>query len=358
MAKKRSRPLKKGKKSGMKKKSKRKLTTTRKPTSTSTSEVNKHLHVVANPFSGATQHPKIPDGKVPNSLSRRLRNTVSFTASTSTYTDILIGPTFGNLANTFGASIDSAKGSGIIGAVGQTAGIIGNFVGAGPYTITPAGNIAKQRIVSQAIRLTQINNDEQNDGWYECCRLNIPKQSTFYGFCNIDNTDTTMNGSKNAVLFPDQSVQASYLNGLPLVEQPGYTSGMLKDLKNKEFKLQPVGCEAHMNEAPTIIATQGTNVNVEATDRWVGLLVSAMDDQLLELGLDDSWDWILIRIHGRQVGGSPSSFIAECIQNVEFCFSPNSDLATFQTPNVRHKQIEMVMDKMNNNAKAESMRVG
>lgn len=368
MAKKRSRTRSRSKKRSTTKKkartTKRKLTSSKKVATTSASEVNRHIHVVANPFSNATQHPKMPDGKVPMSLSRRLRNTVAFTASTSTYTDILVAPLFGNMANLFSSSITTDKGVGIIGAVGQTVGFECNIDGAGPYTLRNAANgVAKQRIISQAIRLTQINNDEENDGWYEACRINLNKRANNYLVCGIDNTDTALR-SQACVLATDNTVQVSYLNGLPLVEQPGYSSGMLKDLKNKEFRLQPVGCECHMNECPSIklALSDGTTGDIiKATnDKWAYLEATVPATNALELGLDDSWDCVLIRIHGRSggEGTTPSSFIAECIQNVEFCFSPQSDLATFMTPNVRHKQVEQVLDKMNNKQKAEDPKTG
>lgn len=362
----------KGRKSSSKKSSKsktrsksksRKLTTSAKAKTTSASEVNKHMHVVMNPFSQATQHPKLPDGSVPSSLSRRLRNTQSFTASTSGYTDILVSPTFGNVATFFAGSMVNLTGVGWLGTPGQTAGITSNLVGAGPYSMSAAGNIAKQRIVSQAIRLTQINNDEENDGWYECCRIVLPKTPTHFLIGNMDNSTTAMNGVKPAVLAPDRTIELGYLNSLPLVEQPGYTSGMLKDLKNKEFRLQPIGCECHMNEAYKIVDMfHGTgtsaDINVDANDRWGNFNATSKSVDVLELGLDDSWDYVLVRIHGRQVAASPSSFIIEGIQNVEFCFSPNSDLATFMTPNVRHKLVKEALDKLNNSPKAEAAKTG
>lgn len=366
MAKKRSRTRSRSKKRSTTKKkartTKRKLTSSKKVATTSSSEVNRHIHVVANPFSNATQHPKMPDGKVPMSLSRRLRNTVAFTASTSTYTDILLAPLFGNLANLFSSSLSTDKGVGIIGAVGQTVGFACNIDGAGPYTMYNSGAIAKQRIISQAIRLTQINNDEENDGWYEACRINMTKQATNYLVCSIDNVDVALR-DQPLVLATDSTVQVGYLNGLPLVEQPGYVSGMLKDLKNKEFRLQPVGCECHMNECPVTkltLASGGTGDLVKGpNDKWAHLEATANANSALELGLDDSWDCVLIRIHGRSgTGATPSSFIAECIQNIEFCFNPKSDMATFQTPNVRHKQVEQVLDKMNNKQKAEDPKTG
>lgn len=363
MAKKRSRTRSRSKKRSTTKKktrtTKRKLTSSKKMATTASSEVNRHIHVVANPFSNATQHPKLPDGKVPMSLSRRLRNTVSFTASTSNYTDILLAPLFGNLANLFGSSISNNKGVGVIGAVGQTVGFECNIENAGPYTIRNAANgIAKQRIISQAIRLTQINNDEENDGWYEACRINLNKRANNYLICSIDNSETPIRG-QSCCFATDSTVQALYLNGLPLVEQPGYSSGMLKDLKNKEFRLQPVGCECHMNEVPAVTLTGGTDIVKGTNDNWANLESTSTALAALELGLDDSWDCVLIRIHGRQgEGTTPSSFIAECIQNIEFCFNPMSDMATFQTPNVRHKQVEQVLDKMNNKQKAEDPRTG
>lgn len=342
---------------------KRKLTASSKKTPTaSLSEAKRSLHVVKNPFSKATQHPKMPDGKVAHSLSRRLRNvqSISCDLSPAEYTDIILCPHFGIGCVIKNSSRDQPVNStvGWIGFPGQTGGFMTSLVGLGPYNLSIANDVAKQRIVSQAMRLTQINNDEANDGWYEACRLNLRDSGADYTLVNLNGLEgVAINNDFTCGLIPDLSVFSS-LGFLPLVEQPSYVSGMLKDLKNKEFKLQPQGCECHMNETGDIAGiVANTDWATFTDDSGARLLSSEKAQTIVNQMTDRSWDYVLVRIHGRSTAPQ-TKLIVDLIQNVEFVFDAKSDFATFMTPNVADKQTDTVMDGMNNNSSAESGRIG
>jgi hypothetical protein len=304
----------------------------------------------------------MPDGKVAHSLSRRMRNVqaIDCDLSPAQYTDIILCPHFGIGCVIKNSSRDQPVNTtvGWIGFPGQTGGFATDLTGLGPYALDIANDIAKQRIISQAMRLTQINNDEANDGWYESCRLNLRDTGTLYSLVNTNGLEgAALTTADTCGLIPDQSVFAQIAT-LPLVEQPSYCSGMIKDLKNKEFKLQPQGCECHMNETGIIndiVLT--TDWVLPADDSCAYLQAGAKCKQIVNQMTDRSWDYLLVRIHGRSAAPA-TSLIVEVIQNVEFVFDAKSDFATFMTPNVAHKDTDKVMDAMNNNSKAESGRSG
>lgn len=362
MAKKRSRARSSARKAAPKRKRKtqssRGLTTKKKTKTTTVSEVNKHLHVVKNPFSNMHQQPKMPDGKVPTSLARRMRNVQSVEVDTGVnFMDILLCPHFG-LGCVINGSTEDTTDLGLkwIGFPGQTGGFVCDLFSTGTKPLTPQSGIAKQRIVSQGLRLTQINNDEANDGWFEACRVNFRNTQVNYSLVRQDGTEAVLNSNTGAVLIPDATLMGT-LASLPLVEQPGYASGMLKDLKKLEFKNLPVGCECQMNETPTIELTSDTDITIDASGHWAALLATEKAQSAVDMMVDHSWDYVLVRIHGRS--GTPNTkLIVELIQNVEFCFDPSSDFVTFQTPNVRHKRIEEEVDKMNNDMDVDGNRRG
>lgn len=346
-------------------------TTIRAPKRTKTTKSGSaHHQVIRRPFSSATTQPKIPDGEFTHSLSRRLQNVTSFTnanaISTGDTLHVIFAPTLGIPLTIFG-SVDgktkrplSTYHPQFVGFPGQTVGLEAFNVtlgtgtwppGAGgdTYTFSNSGAFAKWRVVSQALRLELVNSDEENDGWWEACRFSWSPRAEHIELTPIDG-GTTSNALGAA--FGDYWLSQI---GIPMamVEQPGYKTGLLRDLKKMEFALHH---QSTTHEPVTINEIEqsigGTDHLYDSSKSTVRLsATSAKANQLWRQYVDTDMDLVYMRLHCRTNNGSSSAgskFMTNIIQNMEVNFAPTSDFAAFQTPNIHDKQTAKVLDSQNN----------
>jgi len=314
-------------------------------------DLMKQLAVVLNPFSGATEHPKIPDGAVTHSLARRLRNNFSLDSEPSAtgWTDIVIAPSFGvacTVQNYTPGQTTYDTMPTLYGFPGQTVGYNLFLNDDGTKTVrSNNAEIVKQRVISQGARLSCFNSDNQNDGWFEACRLNIRDSSSNYAFQPLSSSSSllsTANDSYAVGLGLDNSFHNGHLQNVALVEQPGYQSGLLKDLHKFDFSLCPSSNEIEFKQQGTLTVNADEIVIPALSEH--GLLATSPNNVMTNRCVDRDFDAILVRIHGRHNTASPSRVLVEAIQNVEFVFANTSDFSSFMTSNDRHAGITMALD--------------
>ena len=146
-----------------------------------------------------------------------------------------------------------------------------------------------------------------------------------------------------------------------MVEQPGYKTGLLKDLKKWEFMLHPQSS----THDPVVLDRQFnlaelSQYTIDTNTRQMRL-VDGDDDagRLKDQMVDANMDWLYIRVHPRVNNGTSSNgsaLLTSIIQNIEVAFDPQSDLATFQTVNIRDKKAAQFADALNNNPDAVMAR--
>lgn len=350
--------------------------------------IPKQLSVVKNPFSMATNQPKIPDGKSQTSLSRRLRLckevTNNFNGSTGAI-HIVMMPILGCPVMAFdcvatdtkfkkkwvpfffkGAGIGYSSYTEVLGTADTTQ--FDEDVTMATYQGT---EMSKWRIVSEGLRLQLMNVMDENDGWWEACRFNWRESVANYGIMQEAPGDagewfddpTALASYKNAnggryLVHPDTSLN-TYLGSLNLLTQPGYESGLLRDINKKQFVLAPHGCESEFNKIPDQTAylqiqpTEGQFRDIIpnnlTTDQSMGMYQHSLGcKEILNSFLDQSWDALYLRIHPRAQALGGSKLLMHTIQNLELCYPPNSLLAEYQTINSRYAGMEGIFDKMNN----------
>jgi len=330
-----------------------------------------HHAVRMKPFSSATQQPKIPDGALTSSLARRMQHVFQLrNGDGSLGTDIMhlvFAPTLGVplLAINSETGVTLRGGSGadpsFHGFSGQNVNFELQPVGGGTVESIPATTgssrfevhnecgFSKWRIISQGLRLELTNNDEQNEGWFEACRFNWRRKNGDLCLTPLDGTTTdTELGCAPA----HQNLE--YLEPMSMVEQPGYKTGLLKDLKKYEFMLHPQSS----THDPVVLdqqfnLTEDKQYTIDTNARTMRLKDGDDDaGRLKDQMVDANMDWLYIRLHPRVNNGSSSNgsaLLTSIIQNIEVAFDPASDFATFQTTNVRDKKTAQFADAINNN---------
>lgn len=378
MARKKSTPRKTTKKTAKR----RKLTSTKKRKNVTrdmrpkkkimvTSSNASHHAVRANPFSSATSQPKIPDGVFTSSLSRRLQNVVEIKNANGSLGQnimhIFMAPTLG-IPVTVLNSVDGSQKRGsssvdpsFIGFPNQTIKLHCVQGGAAqmppvadsPLVLANMSGFSQWRIVSQGLRLELNNTDEENDGWYECCRFNWNRNPE--ALCLTGITGTV--ADKNLGYAPEPLSLYHEYGNMAMVEQPGYCNGSLKDLQKVEFTLHPQSTTHDpvlcTDKIEMLEHDSDGDVWYNNQEKVLKHRATAASNVSMAQAVDPNMDWIYIRLHCRtnNTGGNTngSKIIANLIQNLELNFSPDSDLAVFQTMNKMDPKTAKVADAINNN---------
>lgn len=335
------------------------------------SHANKSIHKMKHPFSKVTDGAKIPDDSVTHSLSRTLQHVTEIQNAVGVTTmHILLHPTLGIGASVIGdASAAAARNVTYLGFHDQGMVVNGtNWKGAGVGTSQNLLNNTQQgmwRLLSEGFRLTLNNVSEENNGWFESCRIVDTKNLTDeWCLACADNTGTDYTQMGLGIREDGVAGMDTKLASLQMIEQPGYTNGNLTDLGKIEFKLNPISKTIGWNQMfARYQGTEGTDFTYNAADDIIDFTASTPGNkQVFESMMDFSHDMIYIRIHARDnTGVAPntgSKLIAHIVQNVEFQLVPESDFVSFQTPSPGVKNIETVIAGLNDNATPTKNRTG
>jgi len=253
--------------------------------------------VYNNPFSTATTNPKIPDGKVYASTGVRLQSVREVANDDNGNMDILLFPGLNN-----GCCISSADTTTAV--VSMPYRDHGMFE-SGPLPSTQiAASIHKWRIVSQALKITLVNNSDENDGWFEAIRIQGSSDSGFLPTSQLDDTPPGVYVASGGV---DPLPMVSSTN---LVEHPTYVTGKLRDIHRYMFHLMPQGNDHEFNVMPREVTTNEQFVS------------SCLDNE--------SYDAIFIRVHGR-AGAAPTRLMLHVISNQEVVYDESSFMTRYHS---------------------------
>lgn len=323
-----------------------------------------HHAVRRNPFSSATQHPKIPDGALGSSLSRRLVQTTAFANANGTQgptvMHLIMAPTLGVpivITNTVDGLLKrpaSSTDPQFVGFNGQTVGFT-PMVGGVPkwplaagdtVELTNNGGFSKWRIVSQGLRLELNETDDTNNGWFEACRFNWNNNNHNISFTPLDGTTT----STTLGCAPNPNTD---LYNMSIIEQRGYMHGQLKDLGKIEFNLHPQSPNHEPKDLSLINKiVEGVDINRDTSAVKIDLGNSSAAANLKSEVVDTHMDWIYIRFYPRNATLGGSNLVLSLTQNLEFAFNPDSDLSSFQTENKLDPKHAKVVDDINNDPSA------
>jgi hypothetical protein len=187
-------------------------------------------------------------------------------------------------------------------------------------------NVKLARIVSVGLRLTLINNSEQNEGYWEAARISVQP------------TDFTVDPITGALRYrpispPDATLVSTGLAGsnpipdITLSNHGTYHSGKLKDLEKVQFKLNSIDTEHPF-----------TPIH---------------DPVTADMFMDQSFDMILIKLHGRQQNTGPTQLMYDAVSNQELIYVEDTSLARLMTVNSKVKHYDYILENSNVRLPAE-----
>jgi hypothetical protein len=352
---------------------------------------NKHcrdtnLQLYKNPFALGFSTPKIPDGKGTSSVGVRQQCVFEqIPAIGSNTMDIILYPGLYN-----GLMVYNAAVSGFNYGYKQYETFNVNLLkGFGDDAVFRfASGLRKWRIVSQALKLRLLNSSDDNEGWFESVRFNLSPDGSSFGqvatnYLGLALGTTPFNrkpfitdGEGGQSLAIPMPWVISEMTTASLMSHPSYCTGRLRDVHQMAFQLKPsngshdfieVDTSYTVNKNSTGVGTiYHTSTNAEGVTtysdfHWTGRgetddysqillrdrvtegdpLTSKVNydvDELIRAQVDNSFDCILIRIHGNHSGNQGATrLLMSWIANQELVFDPTSPHSKYQTRTYNHK---------------------
>lgn len=271
------------------------------------------LKTIKDAFDSATLDPKIPDGRAATSLGIRIQAVNDFTVGKDT-TNILLFPGLNAGLAVQDVAPETTGGASRAYHMALDGGVKFDMTQTDDgwtYTQDANQDASRWRCVSQAVKLTLINNSEDDDGWFEAIRF-------------VPQADEAQLIGTNKGLVPDQTLfkKNQEAAGANLIQHNNYMTGKLRDIHKYQFYLQ------HHQPEHDFINLKDQYSLTENKSAW-----EDARDQLW----DHSMDCVLIRIHGRKTPDNATSccrgtkIMAHLVSNHEYMYSESSPMVRLQT---------------------------
>ena len=343
-----------------------------------TLEAQDCLAVTIDAFSDKTMQPRVPDGKATESVGMKYQMINELEQMSNETLDILFFPGLNCCAHVKGGnskSISILQNAALTKIQRITSHVTGKVTldgttGEITFTQTAERAVAKWRLVSYGMLLSLVNNSEENDGWWEACRITASNDVHDY---NVSLSVPSMEIApivQPINFFP----KIPELSSSEMLNQGSYSTGKLRNIHNVTFQLNPefddrnfvdlTNC-AKIDPGPTsTLVSMGFPLDGKTppkdapdTNTYKGISLSTapkcnrVNDEVISQFIDNSFDSIFIRIHGvgaSVVGRSPSRLTMHTVMNQEIVYDEKALNAKFHQGAVYHK----LHDNVTGNAKA------
>lgn len=306
-----------------------------------------HLHVLHDPFSSRTDHPKIPDGKAQESLG----------VQSQIVREIVNRPEADDSTRTIHLMLYPGKHSCVImdqTLAGEGAPLTPSFPNMGyldfsgiimdpemfnwdnHFTVQEYGDEAQWRVVSAGLRLKLLNAAETDEGWWEAIRVNKRQSPIHWAFVPLNQSGNTSIGT----LCPQELLKELETSD-DLATDNTYSTGLLRDLYRVQFELHGHSEQHdfhHCKDEMRVDGAAGGSFAAAGTKMTsANFSLNGHDDvyELINTYTDTSYDMIYIRLHCRANNGTGteagSSFHLHAIMNHENVYADETDYARFHT---------------------------
>lgn len=315
------------------------------------------LHMLHNPFADTTTQPKIPDGKVNDSLGQTFTDVFELNNKQDAPIMHLLmyAGKFSQLISEGSTNEQLSRGYGTQRF--QTAGFINwltarlvqfNEGGTPDNTTQRIVNDPSQhglwRIVSCGMQLKLLNAQEEDNGWFEAVRITQPMNSASY-VLTTDHTDATATDAQNneGIIIPYGFLEE--LKNADLANDPSYSTGLLRDLHRVQFECHGKLDYHDFKQGKKQLAFDFQDEGVGADTAVPGKFVKARGDmrfnggstEVMELAdnfIDPSYDMVYVRLHCRTndgTGSLGSKLHCHLTSNQEISYAQSNAFNRFQT---------------------------
>lgn len=203
--------------------------------------------------------------------------------------------------------------------------------------IGTGGGISRWRVVSQALKLSLLNTDHENDGWWESARVTYKPDMDHWKLISPANNHNfgaswTTVGEKMYLGANDNLI--NYMELRNLAEAKSYKCGSLKDIHRMQWNLMPFSKDNEFMELQerylfTPDEFLPTTAEANTVDQLIPLKSGGVAaKKLYESLIDNNHDMVIIRIHP---GVSGTKLLADLAVNQEVVYDIDSTLAKHMT---------------------------
>jgi hypothetical protein len=311
----------------------------------------KHLAVYRNPFEQTTKQPQIPDGKAVESTGICIKNMVKVIIPTTGCDLVLFPGLMGHLL---------VAGEGTV-VDGFPANPDGNFVCNGT-DITKfltqevlwtqpteklevrgqggADAIHKWRCVSAGMHIQLLNNADQNEGYFEACRVGTPSDASDYAISYGEKNTANAIPRVSPIFLTDITTGE-------MINLPSHVDDTLRNVGRWVFALRPGGNDHDfipMRQAFDFNGASNTGVKnlttlptgkITFTQEGDGALRFTNDvnetHDFIKTMVDPAYDSVLVKIHPRDASKGSTIIKVTTIMNVELIYDERSLNARFHS---------------------------
>lgn len=334
------------------------------------SQMRNELAVMHDPFSKATTQPRIPDGKATHSLGERHQAVFEIAPDPigSGIISLVVYPGLGAGLAVYGASAIPVIPTGGPAVVGYgdfgdaQFSSLGALATDADLSLENLDRIGRWRLVSQALNLKLLNPAEEDDGWWEAIRIKTPMLESDYCVAPKNNDWSNGYNGNNLCLAP-RNVPGLFAQSTSLADEPGYTTGLLRDLHKVNFDLRPTADEVEFNDyaevhnLPSLADTDPDNCwgtspavhNALTPTDWFGFRDgNTHANRCIRGHIDFGHDMVYLRLHCRTEAG-PSRFLAHLVSNSEVIYGNTEKESRYMNPSNTHPNIARNMDARRSN---------
>jgi hypothetical protein len=262
-----------------------------------------YMETLINPFSTSLKSFKILDGEIKNTASLKLRATGEIACSATGHTNIILFPGLTNVICycTAPAGNDLQADVNIDGTVFKK------------HLSAPADRaiVRVARLTGAGLRLFLTNSAEEDDGYWEACR--ITSHQAAYDFFFKNDSSGFLGGGIVKVTASD----------FDLANNSTYQFGQLRDIHKYVFKLNSEDNEHKYSAVSGLTTSQDLGNNNPTA--------------LADL---DQWDMVFLKIRGRRSVTSPSVLRFDSVANQEVVYAEDSPLARLMDETPRDPNID------------------
>lgn len=267
-----------------------------------------YMETLLNPFSTTLKSPKLLDGEIKNTAAIKLRATGEIVCSGTLNTNIVLFPGLTNLI-CYCTTPDGSDNVAIPTIANVN--IDGTVFKKHLSTVSDRSSVRVARLTGAGARFFLTNSAEEDDGYWEACRITNHQASSDFFFKN----------DSNGIL--GAGVVKALSTDFDLANNSTYQFGQLRDIHKYVFKLNSEDNDHKYS------AVSGLNASAD--------LGNLNTESLADL---NQWDMIFIKVRGRRNALSPSVLRFDTVANQELVYAEDSPLARMMDETARDANIE------------------
>jgi len=196
----------------------------------------------------------------------------------------------------------------------------------------------KWRLVSSAMRISCINNSENNNGYFEAIRQSYSYEQANSGLLYCGATE---NGALG-MLSRGINVQPTFNASKEWVNDSSYVTGKLRDLYKHNFHLKTTG--------PRDFHASGDEATWYKENTSTEKFSRAYCNSDPNSGMDTNFDVIFVKISAASVklpeDANRLTVHVHTVKNMEFVFGPTEPMARYQTPTLAFPRLVEETDRL------------